>query len=417
MVDVASLAVEALVVLIVLAILLSGIRVLREWERAPILSLGRYKGLKGPGVIYVVPFINRVPFTISTRLQTVSFKTEQTFTKDNVPVVVDSVMYYQPADLQKVVLGAENYIMATQLAAQTTLREVIGQVSFDDLLTEREKIGAKAREVIDSKTESWGIKVTAVEIRDVGIPSALQDAMSRNAQAERERRARVTLALAEFEAAQKMVDAANLYANNDRAFQLRWMNIIYELGLQGKNTILLIPSNIPIAGTVAGLRRPSPIPPIGVMGIQELAKKAQSRPATRPEIVPAFETSALQAFDWTRFCIEYISTSSFTVVASSGPFSSRIFPVNFGNRSASPLPGLISFIAAGWMGESVSSEAMVSITTFGRYQMSGTRPDSTSGGFTWLSYWARSFGNLSRSASLNPVPILVTLGKIFVLLS
>jgi regulator of protease activity HflC (stomatin/prohibitin superfamily) len=270
--DVASLAVEALVVLIVLAVLLSGIRVLREWERAPILSLGRYKGLKGPGVIYVVPFINRIPFVISTRLQTVSFKTEQTFTKDNVPVVVDSVMYFQPVDLQKVVLGAENFYMATQLAAQTTLREVIGQVSFDDLLTEREKIGATARGVIDSKTESWGVKVTAVEIRDVGIPAALQDAMSRNAQAERERRARVTLALAEFEAAQKMVDAANLYANNERAFQLRWMNIIYELGLQGKNTILLIPSNIPTAGTAVG----GTFPPVGVMGINELAKRAQA---------------------------------------------------------------------------------------------------------------------------------------------
>ena len=272
MVDVATLAVEAFVVLVVFAILLSGIRVLKEWERAPILSLGRYKGLRGPGVIYVVPIINKVPFTISTRLQTVSFKTEQTFTKDNVPVVVDSVMYFQPVDLQKVVLGAENYMMATQLAAQTTLREVIGQVSFDDLLTEREKVGANARAVIDSKTEGWGVKVTAVEIRDVGIPSALQDAMSRNAQAERERRARVTLALAEFEAAQKMVDAANLYAGNDRAFQLRWMNIIYELGLQGKNTILLIPSNIPVAGTTAG----SGLPPIGVMGVSELAKRAQS---------------------------------------------------------------------------------------------------------------------------------------------
>jgi len=272
LVDVATLAVEAFVVLVILAILLSGIRVLKEWERAPILSLGRYKGLRGPGVIYVVPIINKVPFTISTRLQTVSFETEQTFTKDNVPVVVDSVMYFQPVDLQKVVLGAENYMMATQLAAQTTLREVIGQVSFDDLLTEREKVGANARAVIDSKTEGWGVKVTAVEIRDVGIPSALQDAMSRNAQAERERRARVTLALAEFEAAQKMVDAANLYAGNDRAFQLRWMNIIYELGLQGKNTILLIPSNIPVAGTTAG----SGLPPIGVMGVSELAKRAQS---------------------------------------------------------------------------------------------------------------------------------------------
>ena len=264
---------------------------LKEWERAPILSLGRYRGLKGPGIIYVVPFINRVPFMISTRLQTVSFKTEQTFTKDNVPVVVDSVMYYQPIDLQRVVLGAENFLLATQLAAQTTLREVIGQVSFDDLLTEREKIGAQARGVIDSKTETWGVKVTAVEIRDVGIPAALQDAMSRNAQAERERRARVTLALAEFEAAQKMVDAANLYANNDRAFQLRWMNIIYELGLQGRNTILLIPSNIPTAGmttTAPGQGPPppaittvsapgqGPLPPVGILGINELKAKSST---------------------------------------------------------------------------------------------------------------------------------------------
>lgn len=272
MVNVAGLAVEVLVVLIVAAVLLSGVRVLKEWERAPVLSLGRYRGLRGPGVIYIVPFINRVPFVISTRLQAVSFKTEQTFTKDNVPVVVDSVMYFQPFDLQKVVLGAENYLLATQLAAQTTLREVIGQVSFDDLLTEREKVGANARAVIDSKTEMWGVKVTSVEIRDVGIPAALQDAMSRNAQAERERRARVTLALAEFEAAQKMVDASNLYANNDRAFQLRWMNIIYELGLQGKNTILLIPSNIPTAGSTASV----PISPVGVMGIGELTKKAQA---------------------------------------------------------------------------------------------------------------------------------------------
>ncbi|MDG6929339.1 MAG: slipin family protein [Nitrososphaerota archaeon] len=262
--------------LIIVVILLSGIRVLKEWERAPILTLGRYKGLKGPGVIYVAPVISKVAFKISTRLQTVSFKTEQTLTRDNVPVVVDSVMYFQPVDFQKVVLGAENYLMATELAAQTTLREVVGQASFDELLTEREKIGANARNVIDSKTEGWGIKVTAVEIRDVGIPGDLQDAMSRQAQAERERRARVTLALAEYEAAQKMVEAADMYKGNDRAFELRWMNIIYELGLQGKNTILLIPANIPVAGSSQVLS------PYGVYGINDLAKAAKvSSPADK----------------------------------------------------------------------------------------------------------------------------------------
>ncbi|MGA2239615.1 MAG: SPFH domain-containing protein, partial [Candidatus Bathyarchaeia archaeon] len=174
MVDVVTLGIEIFVAVIILGILLSGIRILREWERAPLLTLGRYRGLRGPGIIYVPPFITRIPFIISTRLQVVSFKTEQTLTRDNVPVVVDSVMYYQPVDLEKVVLGAEDFLNATQLSAQTTLREVVGQATFDELLTEREKVGSIARGIIDSKTETWGVKVTSVEIRDVQIPQALQ---------------------------------------------------------------------------------------------------------------------------------------------------------------------------------------------------------------------------------------------------
>jgi regulator of protease activity HflC (stomatin/prohibitin superfamily) len=264
MINTVTFAIEIFIILIVLAILLSGIKILKEWERAPLLYLGHYKGLKGPGVIYVPPFIAKVPFVISTRLQVVSFKTEQTLTRDNVPVVVDSVMYFQPADLQKVVLGAENFNDATQLAAQTTLREVIGQATFDELLTEREKVGSIARGIIDSKTEVWGIKVTSVEIRDVGLPQALQDAMSRQAQAERERRARVTLATAEFEAAQKMIEAANLYEKSHEALRLRWMNILYELGQQaGTNTIMLVPSVMPEAGW----------PPMGMYGFKEIAKE------------------------------------------------------------------------------------------------------------------------------------------------
>lgn len=214
----------------------------------PLLTLGRFRGLRGPGLIYVPPFISKLPYVISTRLQVLTFKTEQTFTRDNVPVNVDAVMYFQPVDVQKSVLNVENYSMATQLAAQTTLRETIGGVTFDDLLFEREKIGAKAREIIDLKTENWGVKVTAVEIRDITTPAALQEAMSRQAQAERERRARITLAEAEFQAAQKMVDAANLYSANPKAMELRWMNILYELGLQGRGTLMLIPTNMPTAG-------------------------------------------------------------------------------------------------------------------------------------------------------------------------
>src|SRR5579872_5453233 len=274
MVDIASLAVGIFVVVVVLAIFLSGIKILKEWERAPLLTLGRYKGLKGPGVIYVPPFISKIPYVISTRLQVLTFKTEQTLTRDNVPVNVDAVMYFQPIDVEKATLNVENYNVATQLAAQTTLRETIGGVNFDDLLYEREKIGASAREIIDLKTENWGVKVTAVEIRDIAIPPTLQEAMSRQAQAERERRARVTLAEAEFQAAQKMVDAANLYSSNPRAMELRWMNILYELGLQGRGTLMLIPTNMPTAGSG------TVIPPYGLLGVKDIQETGTAQTGT-----------------------------------------------------------------------------------------------------------------------------------------
>ncbi|HLN44900.1 MAG TPA: SPFH domain-containing protein [Candidatus Sulfotelmatobacter sp.] len=243
--------------------LLSGIRVLKEWERMPILRLGRYLGLKGPGIIYLIPLIDRAPIRISTRLDTVQFRTESTLTRDNVPVNVDSVLYMKPVDLEKAVLQVENYYQATQLASQTTLREVIGKVSLNELLEEREKVGAHLREIIDEKTESWGIKATAVEVRDVIIPGSLQDAMSRQAQAERERIARVTLATAEYEAAQKMIEAAKMYESSHEGLRLRWMNILYELGQQaGSNTIMLVPASMPEAGW----------PPIGMYGFKEIPK-------------------------------------------------------------------------------------------------------------------------------------------------
>jgi len=257
----------AILLLFVVVIVASGIRVIKEWERAPVLRLGRYTGLKGPGIFYIIPFVDRIPNIVSTRVQTFPFRTEQTFTKDNVPVNVDAIMFFQAVDVEKVILNVERFLDATTLAAQTTLREVIGKVSFDELLAEREKVGVEARNIIDMKTEHWGIKVSSVEVKDIGIPGALQDAMSRQAQAERERRARVTLAMAEFEAAQKMVDAANMYEKNIRALELRWMNILYELGLQSKGTLMLVPTNTPTAGVSMGF------PPLGVVSIQDLAKQ------------------------------------------------------------------------------------------------------------------------------------------------
>ena len=162
----------------------SGIRVIKEWERAPVLRLGRFTGLKGPGIFYIIPFVDRIPNIISTRVQTIPFRTEQTLTKDNVPVNVDAIMFFQAVDVEKVILNVERYLDATTWAAQTTLREVMGKVSLDELLAEREKVGVEARNIIDEKTERWGIKVSSVEVKDIAIPQALQEAMSRQASAE-----------------------------------------------------------------------------------------------------------------------------------------------------------------------------------------------------------------------------------------
>jgi regulator of protease activity HflC (stomatin/prohibitin superfamily) len=263
-----------IVLFFVIIIVVSGIRVIREWERAPVLRLGRFTGLKGPGLFYIIPFVDRIPNIVSMRVQTIPFRTEQTLTKDNVPVNVDAIMFFQAVDVNKVILNVERYLDATTWAAQTTVREVIGKVSLDELLAEREKVGVEARNIIDEKTEAWGIKVASVEIKDIGIPQMLQDAMSRQAQAERERRARVTLAMAEYEAAQKMVDAANLYEKNMRALELRWMNILYELGLQSKGTLMLVPTNTPTAGVSMGF------PPLGITSIQDLTKQKKDQGST-----------------------------------------------------------------------------------------------------------------------------------------
>lgn len=265
-----------IVVIFVVIIFASGIRVIREWERAPVLRLGRFTGMKGPGIFYIIPFIDRIPSIVSMRVQTTPFRTEQTLTKDNVPVNVDAIMFFQPVDVEKVILNVERYLDATTWAAQTTLREVIGKVSLDELLAEREKVGVEARNIIDEKTEHWGIKVSSVEVKDIAIPTMLQEAMSRQAQAERERRARVTLAIAEFEAAQKMVEAADLYKKNIRALELRWMNILYELGLQSHGTLMLVPTNTPTAGVSMGF------PPLGIVSVQDLAKEKEKK-ESKPE--------------------------------------------------------------------------------------------------------------------------------------
>lgn len=235
----------------ILMFVASGIKVLKEWERVAILRLGKFKHIRGPGVIWVTPILDKVAMKVSLRLLTYAFKTERSLTKDNVPVVVDAVMYFRVIDVEKAILSVERYTVAVELAAQTTLRETTGKVTLDQLLSERDEIAGHLQELIDEKTEHWGVKVTSVEIRDVVIPSALQDAMSREAQAERERRARITLATAELEASENMLKAARIYEESSVGFMLRQWNIMQEIS-KNANLIIMVPTNLPEVGMAAG---------------------------------------------------------------------------------------------------------------------------------------------------------------------
>jgi regulator of protease activity HflC (stomatin/prohibitin superfamily) len=227
----------------VVALLVSNaIKVANPWDRAVVLRLGSFHALKGPGVFFIIPIIDTIPYWIDTRVITTSFKAEKTLTKDTVPVDVDAVLFWRVLDSKKAALEVADYESAIQWAAQTALRDVIGKTMLSDMLEGRDKISAILQQIIDERTEPWGIKVNSVEVKDVLIPSALEDAMSMQAQAERERQARVILGDSERQVAQKFEEAALSYANNPVALHLRAMNMLYE-GLKQNSTIVIVPSS------------------------------------------------------------------------------------------------------------------------------------------------------------------------------
>ena len=227
-------------VLVALVILLS-LRVALQWDRAVVLRLGRFQALKGPGVFWLVPFLDRIARYVDMRIRATEFFSERTLTKDTVPVNVDAICFWLVWDAQKAVLEVENYYRAIVLSAQTALRDAIGTHTLAELLTHRDAVGKALQEVLDHKTNPWGITVQSVEIRDVKIPQALEDAMSREAQAERERRARVILGTAETEISSKFADAAVLYKDNPIALHLRAMNMLYE-AIKEKGAMVIVPS-------------------------------------------------------------------------------------------------------------------------------------------------------------------------------
>ncbi|MGB7789227.1 slipin family protein [Methanoregula sp.] len=240
--DTNTLMIVAGILIVIVALLAMAIKIANQWERAVVLFLGKFIGIRGPGLFIIVPFLSRVAYMIDLRVITTSFTAEQTLTKDTVPVNVDAVLFWQVIDVEKAALEVRDYQGSISLASQTALRDVIGKTILADMLTGREAIDAELQRLIGSRVSGWGIRILSVEIRDVIIPGALQDAMSMQAQAERERQARVILGDSERQIAEKFEQAAKSYENNPTALHLRAMNMLYEGLKGGQSTIVIVPS-------------------------------------------------------------------------------------------------------------------------------------------------------------------------------
>jgi regulator of protease activity HflC (stomatin/prohibitin superfamily) len=263
------------VLLIALAVVvLASLKMAQQWEQAVVLRAGKFLAVKGPGLFGIVPIVDRIAAMIDTRLRTTQFVAEQTLTKDTVPVDVDAIIFWIVRDVKRAALEVASYGDAISWAAQTSLREMIGAADLAMLLSNRKAIDEELRKTIDAKTADWGIDVRSVEIRDVTIPVALQDAMSREAQAERERHARVILSAAEAEIAHKFAEAAETYANNPAALHLRGMNMLYE-SVKERGSTIIVPSSAVDTMNFGG-----------IAGLTSLARAAAAHPSDQGSQAP-----------------------------------------------------------------------------------------------------------------------------------
>ena len=236
-------SIPVMVIMVLISLLIgSSIKIADQWEKAVVLRMGKYSGLKGPGLFLIIPIIDQISTFIDQRVRVTEFRAEQTLTKDTVPVNVDAVVYWTVWDVEKAALEVQEYVRAISYIAQTDLRDIIGKHELADLLQEREKIAEDLQKTLDANTNPWGITCQMVGIRDIIIPQALADAMSKQAQAERERKARVILGTAETEIAEKFAKASEQYADNPIALHLRGMNMLYE-GLKEKGSMVIVPSS------------------------------------------------------------------------------------------------------------------------------------------------------------------------------
>jgi regulator of protease activity HflC (stomatin/prohibitin superfamily) len=226
------------VVIFAILVIRATLRVLPEWERAVVLRLGRLLGVKGPGIIFLLPYIDR-PIRVDTRLVTMDVPRQEVMTRDNVPVTVDAIVLFRVIDPAAAVTKIENFIRTTSLISQTTLRSTLGQAELDDLLSHRDKINQQLQSIIDEQTEPYGVKVVAVEVRDVVLPDSMKRAMARQAESERERRAKVINAEGEYQAAERLVQAAQMMATQPAALQLRYLQTIAEMSAQSTSTTII----------------------------------------------------------------------------------------------------------------------------------------------------------------------------------
>jgi regulator of protease activity HflC (stomatin/prohibitin superfamily) len=278
-------SVSGLLVAIGLGLLLApSPQVAKQWERAVVLRLGRYRGLRGPGLFWMVPFVDSISAWVDQRVITTPFAAEETLTSDTVPVNVDAVLFWMAHDPERAALEVQNYAQAVSWAAQTGLRDIIGRTSLSDLLRGRERIENELQDLIDQRCMPWGIAVQAVEMRDVIIPANLQDAMSREAQAAREKRARIILGEAEVEIAALFDQASHAYQQNPTALHLRAMNMLYE-GLKQKGALMLVPST---AVETMGLG--------GLLGAAALEQQARARAASAEPVAAPPTNDAISAF-------------------------------------------------------------------------------------------------------------------------
>jgi hypothetical protein len=219
-----------------------GIKIANQWERAVVLRLGRFLNLKGPGPFFIIPIIDTIAKSVDMRIRSTDFNSESTLTKDTVPVNVDAICFWMVWDAKKAILEVEDFYQAIVLSAQTALRDIIGTHQLTELLSQREELGKKLQAILDEKTNPWGITIQSVEIRDIILPKALEDAMSKEAQAERERHARIILSTAETEIAEKFAEAAGQYESHPGAMHLRGMNMLFE-GLKKNGSLVIVPSS------------------------------------------------------------------------------------------------------------------------------------------------------------------------------